>query len=347
MAKRQPFDKIRAYLFLAICWAVPLTLTTAAEAANITAFGDSITAGYGSNSGGYPPKLENLLSSNGKPSVVANFGISGEQTPQGVSRFDAVLAAFPTSIILIMEGTNDVRTGISVETTRFNLQTMITKAKAAGVIPVLSTLTPSNWDGSGPLIPQIWNPMIAALANSNGIKLADQYAAVLPNWDSLNGDGIHPNDSGYQVLASTWYAAIAPMISSSGTVSGGSSDGGGGGGGGGCFIATAAFGSPAEKHVMLLRQFRDAFLLTNGPGRQLVEAYYRYSPPAADFIGRHEHVKFAVRVLLYPLVTLCYVLLKLSLPLQLALAALGTIALTFLVLTFRSRRRLAAAGQAT
>ncbi len=345
MATEHTLYNIRAYLFLAICWAVPLTLAAAAEAANITAFGDSITAGVGSNTGGYPPKLQNLLSSNGKPSVVANFGRSGEQTPQGVNRFDAVLAAFPTNIILIMEGTNDVRAGISVETTRFNLQTMITKAKAAAVIPVLATLTPSDRAGSPTLIPATWNPMIATLASSNGIKLADHYAATAPTWGSLNNDGLHPNDSGYQVLANTWYAAVAPMISSSGTVSGGSSDGGGGGGG--CFIATAAFGSPAEKHVMLLRQFRDAFLLTNGPGRQLVGAYYRYSPPAADFIGRHDSVKLAVRVFLYPVITLCFVLLKLSLPLQLALAALSATALTFLTLKFRSRRRVAAARQAT
>lgn len=342
MATRHLFDKIRAYLFLAICWAVPLTLTAAAEAANITAFGDSITGGDGSSTGGYPPKLEGLLASNGKPSVVANFGRSGEQTPAGVNRFDAVLAAFPANIILIMEGTNDVQAGISVETTRFNLQAMITKAKAAGVIPVLATLTPNDRAGSPTLIPATWNPMIAALASSNGIKLADHYAATFPIWGSLNNDGVHPNDNGYQVLASTWYAAIDPMISSSGTVSGGSSDDDGGGGGG-CFIATAAFGSPVEKHVMLLRHFRDAFLLTNGPGRQLVEAYYRYSPPAADFIGRHEYVKLAVRVLLYPLITLCYVLFTLSLPLQLALAALGTTVLTILALMARSRRRVTAA----
>jgi hypothetical protein len=38
-------------------------------------------------------------------------------------------------------------------------------------------------------------------------------------------------------------------------------------GGGGCFIATAAFGSPMENHVMILRQFRDKFLLPNKIGR--------------------------------------------------------------------------------
>ncbi len=341
MVTTKKFEKTKTYLFVLISCALSLAVAAAADAANITAFGDSITAGVGSDSGGYPPKLENLLNSNGKPSVVANFGNSGELTPGGVDRFDAVLAAFPTNMILIMEGTNDVRSGLSVETTKFNLQTMITKAKVAGVIPVLSTLTPSNWDGSQALIPQIWNPMIVALANSNGIKLADQYAAVIPNWDSLNGDGIHPNDSGYQILANTWNATISSLISSTGTVRSGSSGDSDGSGGGGCFVATAAFGSPAEKHVMILREFRDSYLLTNSPGRQFVAAYYRYSPPAADFISHHEGSKIAVRMLLYPLISLCYVLLKLSVPVHLVLAALITIGLTFsaLVVRGRSRRR--------
>lgn len=313
-----------------------LCLSSLANGANITAFGDSITAGYGSNSGGYPPKLESRLNGNGKPSIVANYGHSGEQTPAGLSRFDAVLAAFPANIILIMEGTNDVRSGISVQTTQYNLQAMITKAKAAGVRPVLATLTPSNWDGSETLIPQTWNPMIKALAGNNGILLADQYAAVLPVWGNANSDGIHPNDYGYQILADTWYATIASMISSTGAVgSGGGGDGGGGGGG--CFIATAAFGSPLEKHVMLLTELRDKWLVTNSPGRQFVNAYYRFSPPVADFISQHEDVKLAVRVCLYPLIALSYALLKIPLPLQAGLAALITACAVFAAIVARRR----------
>ncbi|NOY86334.1 MAG: hypothetical protein GXP52_03410, partial [Deltaproteobacteria bacterium] len=42
------------------------------------------------------------------------------------------------------------------------------------------------------------------------------------------------------------------------------------GGGGGCFIATAAFGSYEAPAVRVLRDFRDADLLTNGPGKWFV-----------------------------------------------------------------------------
>ncbi len=84
------------------------------------------------------------------------------------------------------------------------------------------------------------------------------------------------------------------------------------GGGGGCFIATAAFGSYAEPHVKLLRDFRDHCLLTNTPGRWFVSMYYRYSPFWADLINIHTWSKPIVRLALMPLVGICYIMVKTS-----------------------------------
>lgn len=70
----------------------------------------------------------------------------------------------------------------------------------------------------------------------------------------------------------------------------------------GCFIATAAFGSYLDPHVQALRDFRERYLLTNGPGREFVSIYNRFSPPVSDFIRDHEILRTATRVLLTPVV---------------------------------------------
>ncbi len=85
--------------------------------------------------------------------------------------------------------------------------------------------------------------------------------------------------------------------------------GGGGGGGGGCFIATAAFGSPLEKHVRILQDFRDRCLLTNGPGRAFVKFYYEVSPAIAAKIAQSATGRFITRVALMPFVGAAYVTL--------------------------------------
>jgi len=96
----------------------------------------------------------------------------------------------------------------------------------------------------------------------------------------------------------------------------------GGGGGGGCFIATAAYGSYMEKHVMVLREFRDHFLLTNPMGKAFVDLYYTYSPPVADFITSHDNLRVVVRWSLIPLVSMSWMALHLGPTATMALSLL-------------------------
>jgi hypothetical protein len=83
-------------------------------------------------------------------------------------------------------------------------------------------------------------------------------------------------------------------------------------GGGGCFIATAAYGSPIQPYVKILRKFRDRFLLDNGSGKFFVDLYYKYSPPMADFIAEHDNLRAIIRVSLLPVVGMSWVALALG-----------------------------------
>lgn len=69
-----------------------------------------------------------------------------------------------------------------------------------------------------------------------------------------------------------------------------------------CFIATAAYGSPIEPQVQVLRELRDTHLMSSATGRWLVGRYYEWSPPLAARVEESATLRLAVRALLTPLV---------------------------------------------
>jgi hypothetical protein len=108
----------------------------------------------------------------------------------------------------------------------------------------------------------------------------------------------------------------------------------------GCFIATAAYGYYSAPQVQALRNFRDRFLLTSGPGRAFVEWYYTHGPAAATWLNEHPQFKPLIRAALLPIIGMALFMTQTSQALKLALMML----LLCILLYAFYRQRLSRAG---
>ncbi len=126
-------------------------------------------------------------------------------------------------------------------------------------------------------------------------QIVKNYSATVTIEDSsgatsilkLSGSGsLNTGGTGGTVTTGT---NVAPSASSTGGKSG-------------CFIATAAYGSYLDPHVMVLRHFRDDVLLQSKAGTAFVKFYYHYSPPIADYIAQHDVLRMLLRFALTPLI---------------------------------------------
>lgn len=68
-----------------------------------------------------------------------------------------------------------------------------------------------------------------------------------------------------------------------------------------CFVATACYEDAAHPTVIALSEFRDTVLRPRPAGRAFIRWYYRNSPPFARILQRHPGLRFAGRVVLYPI----------------------------------------------
>jgi hypothetical protein len=67
---------------------------------------------------------------------------------------------------------------------------------------------------------------------------------------------------------------------------------------GACFIATAVYGDNNASEVILLKSYRDEYLLSNIIGRSLIKLYYRISPQIAEFLKENIELLKIVKVFL-------------------------------------------------
>lgn len=174
------------------------------------AFGDSITYGYNpdnSSQQSYPDKLAKKLFT-----TVINEGWPGDTTYDAMRGVNQLLSDYKPGYLLILFGANDcIWWPWDVGGIINNLRYIIQSAKNNKTIPVIATLTPflgPHDGGSWVHCVKDTNEGIRELAVEQDIPLADLDAAF--NWSSryMSSDGLHPNNAGYELIASIFYDTI-------------------------------------------------------------------------------------------------------------------------------------------
>lgn len=177
----------------------------------IVAFGDSLTAGFGADPGqSYPDFLQKELDQRGARYRVANSGVSGDTTTDGLERVATVTALKPAIVILEFGGNDGLR-GLPVSTTRANLDQIIMALRKAGAKIVLAGMTlPPNY---GPDYIHSFEGVYRDLAKQYRLPLIPfLLQGVGGNPALMQRDGIHPTGEGNRIVAQNVIEALAPLL---------------------------------------------------------------------------------------------------------------------------------------
>ncbi len=177
----------------------------------ITAFGDSLTAGYGVEAGlSYPDYLQKQIDAHGYRYRVVNQGISGDTTSGGVSRIEEAIRLDPEIVILELGGNDGLR-GLPLETTRQNLSEMAARLQAGGAKVLLAGMTlPRNY---GPDYIKGFEKIYADLAREKRIPLIPFLLEGVATRPALmQGDAIHPRAEGNKIVAATVFKHLRPLL---------------------------------------------------------------------------------------------------------------------------------------
>jgi acyl-CoA thioesterase-1 len=184
-------------LLLAIFWLSAANAQTAPI--KLAILGDSLAAGYGvSPAQAMPARLEAALKKAGRNVTVINHGVSGDTTAGGLQRIDWMLADKP-DIVMVELGANDALRATDPAVTEKNLDAIVTKLKEAGVTVWLAgMLAPRNY---GPEYAKQFDGLYQRLADKHGVPLYAFFLDGVAQDPTLNqGDGIHPNPAGVDVI---------------------------------------------------------------------------------------------------------------------------------------------------
>jgi len=168
---------------------------------NIVCFGDSITYGTGAKQGmDYPSQLSGMIS---RP--VINAGVPGDTTASALRRLEKDVLTHSPQIVLITLGGNDLKNGISKEAAFQNLKEIITSVQERGALVIVGGIDIPLW-GKG------FGDAYETLCDELGAVLIPNIFKGIMGNRKLMSDQIHPNASGYTIMARMFYEAMEPYL---------------------------------------------------------------------------------------------------------------------------------------
>lgn len=168
---------------------------------NIICFGDSLTYGTGARQGmDYPSQLSGMISRH-----VINAGVPGDTTGSALRRLEKDVLAHSPQIVLITLGGNDLKNGISKDAAFQNLKKIITSIQEYGALVIVGGIDIPLWGkGFGDAYEKLCDELGAVL-------IPNIFKGIMGN-RKLMSDQIHPNASGYTIMARMFYEAMEPYL---------------------------------------------------------------------------------------------------------------------------------------
>ena len=136
-------------------------------------------------------------------------GVSGDTTANGLARADFSVQS-DTRLCIVALGGNDLLRGLDPSETRANLTRIVEKLQRRHIRVLIAGLTAPTVIGAA--YASDFDRVFPAVAKAKGADLYPNLLAGVAGIAALNqGDGIHPNPRGVQVIV----ARLAPAVARS------------------------------------------------------------------------------------------------------------------------------------
>ncbi|MDB5494123.1 MAG: arylesterase [Phenylobacterium sp.] len=183
----------------------------AARGQVVTILGDSITAGLGLPArDALPNQLHLALERLGAPNLVRGAGVSGDTSAGGLARVDFSVQP-DTAVVVVALGGNDLLQGLDPKTTRANLDQIIRRLKQRHKGVVLAGINAPPEIGRS--YAHDFDAVFSSLARTHHVALYPDLLAGVARNPALNqGDGLHPNARGVQIVANRLAPVVAKVL---------------------------------------------------------------------------------------------------------------------------------------